>query len=272
MAGYETLPNALSEEDKKLVAKLTQEVRAKHNDIDNEELSRAIALAYHIHKEYEKNPDKAPKVQLAMAGAAIPIGIELISWLNVAVRAALAYISGEVVLEAAKVLLEPDEAKEYDHLYEKRKQESKKGKHNTGSPGMADLGSQMPDPDDLEPEDNSDDFEEYLKNKKQGDKIDANKIKFENAGYHHGQSTGIKSKAPTNPQEALKNTFRVKESSDQLIGVDKINNEIVVFNRSAKNGNLYHGHVVEKFGDLTQHQKNVLEINNLVKANGKIIK
>jgi|GEM_PF-2373200 len=173
LAKYEALPESLSEEDIKLVAKLRQEVAEEYSHVGKQDQEKAVALAYHIHKEYEKNPDKAPKIQLAMAGAAIPMGIELVSWLSVAVRAALAYISGAVVFEAAKVLLEPEEAKEYDNLYEKRKQGAQESKHKAGKHGIADFGSQMPDPDDFEPDEGKELNKEFkTRNFKEGDNID----------------------------------------------------------------------------------------------------
>ena len=89
-------------------------------------------------------------------------------------------------------------------------------------PDHSDLGNSM-----LILQKSNPQFDEYITNLQPGNKIDYTKIDYQDASYHHQNSTGIiKSKAPTNPLSALKNTFKIKDTTDRLIGVDVENKEI----------------------------------------------
>ena len=69
-------------------------------------------------------------------------------------------------------------------------------------------------------------------------------------------------------QEALENSFIIKDSSTRRIGVDKSTGEIVIFDETYPSSGIYHGHV-RKWNDLNQEMKNKLITEGLFKSNGK---
>lgn len=186
--------------------------------------------------------------------------------------------------------LKNDKAQEYNHLktildnqdydnfiiqdnddnrigrFEKKKHGNidSKLKDNASAPSA----TGMPEPEDEGPDNNEhDSFEDYINKLKKGEKVDGSKIKYHNAKYHHHQSSGLKSKPPTNPQEALKNVYKVKDGTQkQLIGIDFENNQIVIFRHTGNNN--YHGHITT-FNELKDvAQRKLLE--NLAKTDSKI--
>lgn len=80
-------------------------------------------------------------------------------------------------------------------------------------------------------------------------------LEFDAASYHGKTDTPVKSKGPTNGQEALENSVQVKPTSPRRIGVDPDTNEFVVFDRTG--GDVYHGHV-RPWDKLHQDMKNAL--------------
>ncbi len=88
-------------------------------------------------------------------------------------------------------------------------------------------------------------------------------LEFDAASYHGKTDTPVKSKGPTNGQEALENSLQVKPASPRRIGIDPDTNEFVVFDRTG--GDVYHGHV-RPWDKLHQDMKNALieakKVNN----------
>jgi hypothetical protein len=80
-------------------------------------------------------------------------------------------------------------------------------------------------------------------------------LKYGAANYHHQNSSGLKSKAPSNPESTLNDSVQVKNTSLRRIGVDSKTGEINVFD-STNNG-AYHGHT-RTWDELTQSMKNAL--------------
>lgn len=95
----------------------------------------------------------------------------------------------------------------------------------------------------------------------------ANNLIYEPAPYHGTTGNAVKSKAPTNPQQALNASIKIKATSDRRIAVDKSSGEFVIFDKTINN--IYHGHV-RTWSELTQEMKNVLINNGLVDRKGKI--
>jgi len=83
------------------------------------------------------------------------------------------------------------------------------------------------------------------------------KLSYEKADYHGVVDNPVKSKAPKNGQNALDNSFIIKDSSTRRIGVDKSTGEIVIFDETYPSSGIYHGHV-RKWDDLNQEMKNKL--------------
>ena len=94
------------------------------------------------------------------------------------------------------------------------------------------------------------------------------KLSYEKADYHGVVDNPVKSKAPKNGQNALDNSFIIKDSSTRRIGVDKSTGEIVIFDETYPSSGIYHGHV-RKWDDLNQEMKNKLITEGLFKSNGK---
>ncbi len=78
-------------------------------------------------------------------------------------------------------------------------------------------------------------------------------------------SKGVASRGPTNGQHALDNSIQVKGTSPRRVGVDKANEEIVVFDQTSDG--IFHGHV-RSFKDLTSQQQNALRNAGLVDKKG----
>ena len=94
------------------------------------------------------------------------------------------------------------------------------------------------------------------------------KLSYEKADYHGVVDNPVKSKAPKNGQNALDNSFIIKDSSTRRIGVDKSTGEIVIFDETYPSLGIYHGHV-RKWDDLNQEMKNKLITEGLFKSNWK---
>ena len=93
-------------------------------------------------------------------------------------------------------------------------------------------------------------------------------LEFDAASYHGKTDTPVKSKGPTNGQEALENSIQVKPTSPRRIGVDPDANELVVFDRTG--GDTYHGHV-RPWDKLHQDMKNALIKAKKVDNKGNIL-
>ena len=93
-------------------------------------------------------------------------------------------------------------------------------------------------------------------------------LEFDAASYHGKTDTPVKSKGPTNGQEALENSVQVKPTSPRRIGVDPDTNELVVFDRTG--GDVYHGHV-RPWDKLHQDMKNALIKARKVDNKGNIL-
>lgn len=94
------------------------------------------------------------------------------------------------------------------------------------------------------------------------------KLKYEPADYHHQNSSGVKSKAPTNPEKSLNDSIQIKDTSPRRISVDSKTGEIDIFD-STNNGT-YHGHQ-RQWNELTQEMKNVLIKAGKANSKGVII-
>ncbi len=93
-------------------------------------------------------------------------------------------------------------------------------------------------------------------------------LEFDAASYHGKVDTPVKSKGPSNGQEALENSIQVKPTSPRRIGVDADANELVVFDRTG--GDTYHGHV-RPWNKLHQDMKNALIRAKKVDNKGNIL-
>jgi hypothetical protein len=93
-------------------------------------------------------------------------------------------------------------------------------------------------------------------------------LEFDSANYHGKTDTPVKSKGPTNGQEALENSVQVKPTSPRRIGIDLDTNELVVFDRTG--GDVYHGHV-RPWDKLHQDMKNALIKAKKVDNKGNIL-
>ncbi|GKS88662.1 hypothetical protein AVTE2539_04875 [Acidovorax sp. SUPP2539] len=96
---------------------------------------------------------------------------------------------------------------------------------------------------------------------------------YEDAPYHGTTDNSVKSRAPTNGQAALNNPVQVKPTSPRRVGVDVVNKEIVVIDRTQVNvdgSEKYHGHV-RPYGDLHVDQQNALKKAKKIDKKGNII-
>ena len=93
-------------------------------------------------------------------------------------------------------------------------------------------------------------------------------LKYEAALYHGSVSNAIKPKAPSNPQKALNESIKIKDTSDRRIAVDKNTGEFVIFDKTIDN--IYHSHV-RTWNELTQEMKNLLINKGFVNRKGKIL-
>lgn len=93
--------------------------------------------------------------------------------------------------------------------------------------------------------------------------------KYEDASYHHPNSSGRKSQSPKDGQAALDNSFEVKGLPNKQRRIGISSGEFVILD--SHGDRLFHGHV-RKWNELRQVMKNILIENKLVKPNGKIIR
>lgn len=75
---------------------------------------------------------------------------------------------------------------------------------------------------------------------------------------------------PTNGQEALDNSVRVKPTSARRVGVDPKTGEIVVFDETHPDKCVFHGHV-RRWDELEPEMKKALEKAGMTTGKGKII-
>ncbi|MEJ2454152.1 MAG: hypothetical protein P8103_08365 [Candidatus Thiodiazotropha sp.] len=91
---------------------------------------------------------------------------------------------------------------------------------------------------------------------------------YQAAPYHGKVDNTVKSRAPTNGQNALDTSVRVKSTSPRRIGIDYQAGEFTVFDQTS-NG-LFHGHV-RSWKDLTPQMQNALRKAGMVDKKGIII-
>jgi hypothetical protein len=106
--------------------------------------------------------------------------------------------------------------------------------------------------------------------------VDGKQAFYADAPYHHINSAGpIKGKSPTRGAEMLEESVLVKpKTTTRRIAVDKINNEIVVFDLTLVSpGSVeYHGHI-KAWSTITDDKiKSFLIKNNMVDSKGRIVK
>ncbi|HEV2482494.1 MAG TPA: RHS repeat-associated core domain-containing protein, partial [Puia sp.] len=94
------------------------------------------------------------------------------------------------------------------------------------------------------------------------------RLEYEPASYHGREDNAIKSKAPTNGQDALDMSVQVKETSPRRVGIDYEKKEFVVFDRTQ--GDKYHGHV-RSWQDLHTDMQNALKKAGMVDNKGNIL-
>ena len=104
---------------------------------------------------------------------------------------------------------------------------------------------------------------------------DGNDILSYDPSDKHGKdprntSMGVSNPAPTNGQFALSNSVQIKPTSPRRVGVDKANNEFVVFDETHPGKGIYHGHT-RSWNELTQEMKNVLVKAGLCTRKGRIL-
>jgi len=87
---------------------------------------------------------------------------------------------------------------------------------------------------------------------------------YEDAGYHHHQSKGLKSPNPTNGQKALDKSVEFSKTSSNRVGVDPDTKEYVEFFRTGKT-NIFHG-VKTSWDKLTPSQRFALFREKLVRS------
>lgn len=90
---------------------------------------------------------------------------------------------------------------------------------------------------------------------------------YEGASYHSNKDIADKSRSPLSPEAALATSVAISSNSGTRVGVDVMNDEIVVFMPQAPNR--YHGHV-RSWDGLTQAQKNALHGAGLTNRKGNI--
>ncbi len=103
--------------------------------------------------------------------------------------------------------------------------------------------------------------------------VDANKssigLSYEAAPYHGKVDNAVKSRAPTNGQDALESSVQVKETSPRRVGIDYDSSEFVVFDNTI--GTTYHGHV-RSWADLHPDMQRALQKAGMADRKGNIIK
>ncbi len=91
---------------------------------------------------------------------------------------------------------------------------------------------------------------------------------YQGVSYHGKLSNAVKSKAPTNGQDALDASVQVKGTSPRRVGIDYETGEFAVFDQTS-NG-VFHGHV-RGWKDLTSQMQNALRKLGMVDRKGKIL-
>ena len=95
---------------------------------------------------------------------------------------------------------------------------------------------------------------------------------YQDADYHHSQSSGRKNKAPKNGQKALDNSHSIGPDTERRVGV--ADGEIVILDKTTDE--IFHGHVrtwdeLLQEGSKSQKIRNTLLKNGLVNQKGKIL-
>jgi hypothetical protein len=91
---------------------------------------------------------------------------------------------------------------------------------------------------------------------------------YQAAPYHGKVDNAVKSRAPTNGQDALDMSVQVKDTSPRRIGIDYKAGEFSVFDQTS-NG-IFHGHV-RSWKDLTTQMQNALRRAGMVDKKGNIL-
>jgi hypothetical protein len=94
---------------------------------------------------------------------------------------------------------------------------------------------------------------------------------YEPSEKHGSEDRGDISRAPADGQEALDNSVQVKDTSTRRVGVDKDNDEIVVFDETHPGKGIFHGHV-RPWDKLTSQMQDALKKAGLVDKRGRILK
>jgi RHS repeat-associated protein len=91
--------------------------------------------------------------------------------------------------------------------------------------------------------------------------------KYQKSDKHGRYKKGNVSAAPKDGQTALDNSVQVKDTSPRRIGVDPVNQEIVVLDQTSEG--VFHGHV-RAWSELTSQMQNALQESGLTSSNGTI--
>jgi RHS repeat-associated protein len=95
-------------------------------------------------------------------------------------------------------------------------------------------------------------------------------LKYEPNLKHGATARGDISAEPTNPEETLKNSVSIKETSTARVGVDPATGEYVMFRETGTGTNTYHGYAVKDYNSLPNEAKAALQNAGLVSQRGKI--
>lgn len=94
------------------------------------------------------------------------------------------------------------------------------------------------------------------------------------AAKKHGRTdNAVKNRAPIDGQAALDNSVQIKPTSHRRVGIDNVNGEIVVLDRTREISDgveEFHGHVRE-WDDLHPDQQKALKNAKKINKRGKII-
>ena len=91
---------------------------------------------------------------------------------------------------------------------------------------------------------------------------------YQAAGYHGKVGNAVKSKAPTNGQDALDMSVQVKGTSPRRVGIDYNTGEFAVFDQTTSG--VFHGHA-RGWKDLTSQMQNALRDAGMVDRKGNIL-
>jgi hypothetical protein len=92
---------------------------------------------------------------------------------------------------------------------------------------------------------------------------------IKHSNYIKNSSKGSVGKAPTNGQLALEDSIRVKFSSQRRIGIDRINNEFIIFDQTRPGLPIFHGHV-RTWDTLTNEMRSALVKSGMATLKGMI--